>query len=226
MKREGGPWYLNGTCCATSSLTSGVCRNGFNNGFSDFVVVGSITPLPIAALTLQAKPEAPNIHLTWKADAEDNVHTYRLLRGETVGSLQSLTEVTADRSRTYEYTDATVKPGTLYYYQVVALSASGQEVLRSNAVQAILPTEGFAFAATLQPNPTRNDITLYLQLPESDALEAEVVNALGQTVWRWKGDLQAGLNAVPIPAHTWAKGVYLVRLVGARYEWSGRFVRE
>jgi hypothetical protein len=227
MKREGaGPWYLNGTCCATSSLTSGVCRNGFNNGFSDFVVVGSITPLPIAALTLQAKPEAPNIHLTWKADAEDNVHTYRLLRGETVGSLQSLTEVTADRSRTYEYTDATVKPGTLYYYQVVALSASGQEVLRSNAVQAILPTEGFAFAATLQPNPTRNDITLYLQLPESDALEAEVVNALGQTIWRWKGDLQAGLNAVPIPAHTWAKGVYLVRLVGARYEWSGRFVRE
>jgi hypothetical protein len=226
MKREGGPWYLNGTCCATSSLTTGVCRNGFNNGFSDFVVVGSTTPLPIAALTLQAKPEAPNIHLTWKADAEDNVHTYRLLRGETVGSLQSLTEVTADRSRTYEYTDATVKPGTLYYYQVVALSASGQEVLRSNAVQAILPTEGFAFAATLQPNPTRNDITLYLQLPESDALEAEVVNALGQTIWRWKGDLQAGLNAVPIPAHTWAKGVYLVRLVGARYEWSGRFVRE
>lgn len=226
MKREGGPWYLNGTCCATSSLGTGVCRNGFDNGFSDFVVVGSTTPLPIASLTLQAQPKAPAIYLTWRADAEDNVGTYRLLRGEMVSDLRPVTEVTANRSRIYEYTDPTVKPGTLYYYQVVALSASGQEVLRSNAVQAILPSEGVDFAATLQPNPTRADLTLYLQLPEPDALQVEVVNALGQKVWQWKGELGAGLNAVPIPAQAWAKGVYLVRVGGQRYEWSGRFVRE
>jgi hypothetical protein len=226
MKREGGPWYLNGTCCATSSLTSGVCRNGFNNGFSDFVVVGSTTPLPIASLTLQAQPKAPTIHLTWKADAEDNVSLYRLLRGETPTDLRPITEVPANQSRTYDYADASVKPGTLYYYQVAALSANGAEVLRSNVVQAILPTESVSFAATLQPNPTRNDIHLYLQLPEADAIEIEVVNALGQKVWRWKGDMSSGLNAVVIPAQTWAKGVYFVQLLGQRYEWSGRFVRE
>jgi hypothetical protein len=78
-------------------------------------------------------------------------------------------------------------------------------------------------SSPIPPGPTSPSTSSCLN---SDALEAEVVNALGQTVWRWKGDLQAGLNAVPIPAHTWAKGVYLVRLVGARYEWSGRFVRE
>ena len=226
MKREGGSWYLNGTCCATSSLTTGVCRNGFNNGFSDFVIVGSITPLPIASLTLQAQPKAPTIHLTWKADAEDNVSLYRLLRGETPTDLRPITEVPANQSRTYDYADASVKPGTLYYYQVAALSANGTEVLRSNVVQAILPTESVSFAATLQPNPTRNDIYLYLQLPEADAIQIEVVNALGQKVWRWKGDMSSGLNAVVIPAQTWAKGVYFVQLLGQRYEWSGRFVRE
>jgi len=227
MKREGvGPWYLNGTCCATSSLATGVCRNGFNNGFSDFVVVGSTTPLPIASLTLQAQPATQAIQLRWEADAEDNVRNYQLLRGEALHNLQPLTQVTATGARLYQHTDRAVQPGVLYYYQVVAIGPDGQEVRRSNAVQAVLPSEAVSFAATLQPNPTRSDILLYLQLPEADRLEIEVVNALGQAVWRWKGDLSSGLQALTVPAQLWAKGVYLVRVQGHRYEWSGRFVRE
>ncbi|MEN2993663.1 MAG: hypothetical protein ABDH91_08960 [Bacteroidia bacterium] len=65
-KRAGGGWFLQGTCASPSTATQ-TRRNNFL-GFSDFVVVGSNTPLPYATLTLSAQGQSKGIHLEWKAD--------------------------------------------------------------------------------------------------------------------------------------------------------------
>lgn len=222
-KRDGGPWYLQGTCASPSTITQ-TRRNSFSD-FSQFVVVGSSTPLPIASLSLSAQAGASAIRLEWQPDREDNVNRYTLLRSLDLQRFEPITETVADGGP-YQYLDTQVQPGQIYYYVAIAQDAEGRELRRSNLAQASLSAEAFSFAAALQPNPTRNGTALLLFLPESDSLEIRAYNTLGQLVWMHKGYYEAGPYRQSLPSGDWARGVYAIELRGQRYTWSGKLIRE
>jgi hypothetical protein len=222
-KRDGAGWYLNGTCASPSTITQ--TRRNAMTGFSDFVVVGSTTPLPIASLSLAAQPGASAIALEWQPDREENVSRYQLLRSTDMHTFSPITEVRADGGP-YRYLDTQVQPGQLYYYVAVAQDAQGREILRSNIAQASLAAEALTFAAAIQPNPTRNGSALLLFLPEADSLEIRAYNNLGQLVWFHKGYYGAGPYRQSLPSHDWARGLYAIELRGQRYSWSGKLIRE
>lgn len=226
MKREGGPWYLNGTCCSPSTLVGGVCRNDFNNGFSDFVIVGSSTPLPVTTLTLSAEGGASAIALTWKADQEDNVTRYQLRRSTDLQTFVPIATQLATGDGQYTYLDTEVEADQTYYYRVVALGAMGEEVLQSNLAQARLNLEGQPFSVRLEPNPTRGGTWLICMLPEQDSLETRVYNSLGQLIWLHRGHYGVGSSRLALPSGEWPHGLYAVEVRGTRYSWSGKLMRE
>ncbi|MCX7606635.1 MAG: T9SS type A sorting domain-containing protein [Bacteroidia bacterium] len=223
-KRDGGPWYLDGVCASPSTATQ-TRRNAFTTGFSDFVVVGSSTPLPIASLLLSAQAGASAIALGWQPDREENVSRYHLLRSTDLHQFSQIAAVEADGGP-YRYLDTQVRAGELYYYVAIAQDAEGREILRSNIVQASLNTEATPFAAALQPNPTRNGTWLLLSLPESDSLEIRAYNALGQLLYRHRGFYEAGPYRQPLPSGEWPTGVYAIEVRGQRFSWSGKLVKE
>ncbi|MCX7652357.1 MAG: PKD domain-containing protein, partial [Bacteroidia bacterium] len=222
-KRNAGPWFLDGTCASPSTITQ-TRRNGLT-GFSDFVVVGSSTPLPIASLTLTAQAGASGILLEWRPDREENVASYELLRSTDLERFERVAVSAADGGP-YRYLDVEVRPGRLYYYVAIAKGAEGEERLRSNVAQAVLAAEVAQFGAALQPNPTRNGSALLLSLPEGDSLEIWVFNSLGQLVWLHRGYYEAGNYRQHIPSGEWSRGLYAVEVRGRRYSWSGKLMRE
>lgn len=68
------------------------------------------------------------------------------------------------------------------------------------------------------PNPFNPQVTVPFGLPEATRVTIEIVNILGQQVYRWEspGALPAGWQQHRLESHNWASGVYIVRVRTAK----------
>jgi len=110
----------------------------------------------------------------------------------------------------YRWTDHSVLPQTLYLYQVIAISPNGEEMLYSNAVEAMISGEG-GIVLELRPNPSQGSswlVASYAGLP------VQVVDVHGQVMWEG----QTVVGNLELPADLSA-GVYVVRVADRHLRW-------
>jgi len=110
----------------------------------------------------------------------------------------------------YRWTDHSVLPQTLYLYQVIAISPNGEEMLYSNAVEAMISGEG-GIVLELRPNPSQGSSWL---VASHAGLPVQVVNVHGQVVWEG----QTVVGNLELPGEL-AAGVYVVRVADRHLRW-------
>ena len=95
-----------------------------------------------------------SLTLTWDDPQDTSITGYRILRGAEVGNLSSIEADTG--SNNTEYTDATVKPETIYHYAILALSQDGDGA-ESSTVSVTTPAEPQPEEPQPAEQPVQND---------------------------------------------------------------------
>lgn len=91
--------------------------------------------LPVARVIVTVPQGAHTVTLTWVASTTSGV-TYSVLRGTTAGAETPISGATGIKVLTY--VDAAVVAGTTYFYEVVAVDASGNISVPSNEATAVV----------------------------------------------------------------------------------------
>ncbi|RMG22953.1 MAG: T9SS C-terminal target domain-containing protein [Bacteroidetes bacterium] len=184
-------------------------------GFQQPVVV---TPLAIAAPSLQAGWEAGAVQLHWYLPQAVEYGLFEIERGSAVDKMQRIARVQADGSLHYAYPDAEAAslPWRRLYYRLRLLLPDGSSAYSQYAEVWNSQTGIYVF-----PNPARH--TLYLQgLPEKPRRLA-LINAMGQ----WSSPpIRQEQQGYAIELGHLARGTYVLRIWGEELLYSSRILIE
>jgi hypothetical protein len=187
--------------------------------FSEFAVAQSDLPLPAQRLILQAEAQTQSIVLSFTVEglSPNSARHYEIRRREEKGIWRSVATLSPQNIYAqngsllrYRWTDHNVLPQTLYFYQVIAISPNGEEMLYSNAVEAMISGEG-GLVLELRPNPSQGSSWL---VASHAGLPVQVVNVHGQVVWEG----QTVVGNLELPGEL-AAGVYVVRVADHHLRW-------
>ncbi len=90
---------------------------------------------PAAPAGLSAFPAPDSIELTWQRNAEADLAGYRIYRATPGGAFEKM----ADAGQIPAYSDRAVEHGKQYRYAVTAIDQSGNESVKSTAVEVAFP---------------------------------------------------------------------------------------
>lgn len=134
---------------AATANSAGQIVVAFSQGGADNPDVAGLevwTPpqVPVAPSNLSAAAGNGRVSMTWTGSS--GASSYSVYRGTTAGGESG--SPMASNVGTTNYTDATVAPGTTYYYKVAAMNSAGTSGLSNEASAAALP---LASAPTFSP---------------------------------------------------------------------------
>ena len=109
------------------------------------------------------------------------------------------------------FLDPSVNSGGAMFGLWVSVGAGGDLIPLSN-ITGVEEVESIS-RAVLFPNPTNDNATMFFDLVESENINLEVVNTMGQKVFIESfGNMLSGNHRVEIPANQMAPGFYFVNL--------------
>jgi len=98
------------------------------------VVPSDIFP-PAAPQGVQGSSAPNSIELNWERNTEEDLHGYRVYRGEGNGAMEKIADVSVVPS----YSDRKVEHGRTYRYAVAAVDQAGNESPRSAPIDVVMP---------------------------------------------------------------------------------------
>jgi hypothetical protein len=98
------------------------------------VVPSDIFP-PAAPQGVQGSSAPNSIELNWERNTEEDLHGYRVYRGEGNGAMEKIADVSVVPS----YSDRKVEHGKTYRYAVAAVDQAGNESPRSAPIDVAMP---------------------------------------------------------------------------------------
>ncbi len=198
-------WALEGTTC-----TNGYYRNNLTS-FSDFVIIGSDTPLPVEGMLLTAIPTQNQILLNWDTQLEINNKGFYVQRSLDAQTFEVIGWVNgAGNSQTplnYQFIDNQVIKNQRYYYRLEQLDYNGSTKF-SNVAEAMLGDFNESMAISIYPNPTNGSAFVSLYLKENSTVQVKLFNTLGQNVLNLEQNLNVGQQKLEIPTKDLANGIY------------------
>lgn len=208
LKKDGGPWLLQGTAC-----TNGLYRNALT-GFSEFAIAITDEPLDVEGLLLTATPLNNSIQLDWTTEQETNNHGFELERSTDDLSYEYITWLdgvgNSNKQQNYAFIDNNVTKNTVYYYRLKQFDFDGS-MAYSNTVEAIITANLQLQITGLYPNPNSNgNLTVEITSPDKNDLNISFFNAIGQEVLYKSYNLSAGNHKLKIPVNALAAGMYEV----------------
>lgn len=171
--------------------------------------------LPVELISFTATPSSNSILLDWVTASEVNNDRFELFRSDDGVTFTKIGEIagqgTTNDISTYNFEDANVIPGILYYYQLRQVDFDGAYDF-SNIVSAKVKALGFV-AGDLVPNPTADITRIRIISPYEATTTVRVFNILGQEVYSKVEKIVSGQNDIEISGLSkLPKGNYLVNL--------------
>lgn len=170
---------------------------------------------PIELMELMANPDGNRIRLDWATATETNNAGFEVFRSDNGVNFDYKGFVngagTSTTEQNYQFFDADVVPGVMYYYHLNQRDFNGQTT-RSNIVYAMILENGQVFISELFPNPAQHEVNLSTQFEEATELRVSFYNAIGQEVLSRKFTAQEGRQDHNFDISRLAQGTYLVNV--------------
>ncbi|MBL0061775.1 MAG: T9SS type A sorting domain-containing protein [bacterium] len=170
--------------------------------------------LPVELNSFSAVAENGMISLAWSTASESNLDRFELVRnGSTIASI---TAQNASAGAQYTWSDENVQSGTLYTYDLVAVSLDGSR--ETLATRSATPQGDVAVISTYAlhqnyPNPFNPETNIAFDLAEAGHVELTVINVSGQEIASLaSGYFAAGRHQVSFNGANLASGVYMYQL--------------
>jgi hypothetical protein len=179
------------------------------NGFSDWTIGSSSSPLPITLVSFNAsRINTDEVQLTWTTATEINNKGFEVEQSEDGTNFQQIGFVDGKGNSTtiQQYSHTTIQPNS-NYYRLKQIDYDGKF-----SYSPIRYVEGTASKLYFAPNPTTNEVHLKGNIKADDVLNLEVVGTDGQILWRGKGKATEVENSLNIALKNFKAGLYLFRL--------------
>jgi len=179
--------------------------------------------VPTMPASLDARLADNTVTLTWQTNDPD-INYYAIYRSTTSGFDPSTMEPIATSTET-EYVDASITPGTTYYYVVVAYDFSGNMGVFSGEVVPRVVTGIEATGMPDQyallpnyPNPFNPTTQIEFSVPEATDVRVTIFNVSGKEVdVLVDSHISAGNYQMTWNAGNLASGVYFCRMETAAF---------
>ncbi len=170
--------------------------------------------LPVELNSFSAVAENGVINLAWSTASESNLDRFELIRNNSM--IASITAQNASAGAQYVWSDENVQSGTLYTYDLVAVSLDGsRETLATRSATPQGNTAVITNYALHQnyPNPFNPETNIAFDLAEAGHVELTVINVSGQGIASLaSGYFAAGRHQVSFNGANLASGVYMYQL--------------
>jgi hypothetical protein len=186
----------------------------------DFAIAGVLgtntlcPPLEVDLVFLKARPGDSYIQLTWETASERDNKGFFLERSTDGFQFTSITWVdgmgTTTQPSQYAFDDMDVRFNQRYYYRLRQIDLDGSE-LYSNMVEITLTGDGSLQIGEWYPNPSSGLVSIQLTVPANTPFSTEILNALGQVVYKDTRMLESGTQRVDIDLTGLASGTYFAR---------------
>ncbi len=145
---------------------------------------------PVALGLFEARPDNEAIRVEWQTQAENDNLGFHLFRARTEeGPYSQVTRNlihgagNASSRRSYEYSDATVEPGRIYYYKLADVDYRGRMTMHGPVcVTATAPVD--YVLEQIYPNPFNPEARINFRLKEAGRVLLSVFDLRGREVRR------------------------------------------
>ena len=184
--------------------------------FSRVVGVQNQQPFPVEFVSLQAKPQAAAVRVSWETANEQDVAYYQVERStDGVAFTVLATGIKplggAGKTALYDHLDRNVLPNRRYFYRIRQVDHTALSAV-SRVVEVMLyGQDAHDFSASLYPNPTSGALTLGVTLGSDQDVQVELYDMLGKRVVQRQFpvalgqsslDLTDDIRALPAGAYT------------------------
>ncbi|MCU0430477.1 MAG: hypothetical protein MUF42_10950 [Cytophagaceae bacterium] len=184
------------------------------------------TPLPVDLSGLVGEIQHEGNMLRWSTTFEINSETFQVQRSEdgilfsTIHSMKAAQH--SDQTIHYQHLDANPLKKS-YFYRLAQIDLDGRYYY-SNTIH--LKNKPSFSILSLSPNPAPERAILRLSADSEERIELEILNAMGQAMFREEIMLQPGLNEVEIPCEQYEHGIYFIKLKSRKqmYQTTQSFV--
>lgn len=181
--------------------------------------------LPLKLLSFKATLQNKSVSIEWKTSNEINTDHFTIERSGNGVSFTALQTISArgNSSSVQTYTTSDLHPlyGTSHY-RLKQLDKDGR-VTYSNVVQVRVSASDAIF---ISPNPVVNDIHVNVQSMVASKAILSVADMTGKTLFTQTVNMNAGTNAILIPAATLLKGLYVLKITSGTTTQSLKFIKE
>ena len=211
--------YINKAGQYTVQITSiNGCTSTGSINMSPTPVSCSIV-LPDESIDLNAAWSGNSVLLKWST-AIPNVTGFTIERSTDAVNFTAISEVRADQSAAYSYTDANIPaPCTAIWFRIKTTDIFGKTVLSKAVMLTCKQLQ--AGSILVMPNPvTGGHFTINYKLPVAGTINYELFNINGQRLLN--GVLEnvraneTGSKTIILPAGT-ARGAYIIRLLNTQW---------
>lgn len=217
----------------TYSYTFGEPIIGTANSGSIILTKGFHQPIDISLLPLSlvgpfASLVGRDVQIDWKANLEIGEGIMMVERSQDGKNFESIAEIdpkaqNGQLSR-YQHIDEEASHQNTHklWYRISTLSFGG-EIRKSEVVSVLLQsTEDILF--TLYPNPNIGIFTIRYYLEVDVEMRIQLLNGLGQTVWKQSFHGVVGQNEIPMQLTSLPSGTYFVVMQSPKQQWTSSLV--
>ena len=223
-----GFWALDGTC-NTSSTAAITIREGLT-GFSDFASIQWSNPLPIQLLSFNVEKASKEAFCKWTTVSEENNDYFTIERSIDKINAEAIGKVNGAGNSSeilnYTFTDNAPLSG-LSYYRIRQTDFNGKTT--ASAWKSI----DFAVAPqhlALFPNPASKHINCSFKADVKGLIEISITDITQKELLKYRTEMVAGQNRIPVNIESIPDGVYFIRLKNADaysgyFELNSKFIK-
>ncbi|MCC5943847.1 MAG: proprotein convertase P-domain-containing protein [Bernardetiaceae bacterium] len=215
---------------------AGLTSAGAVTNFSPFSLGSNVdaqfNPLPVSWLSFEAQNEgARDALLTWETTAEENNSHFVVERSadgkrfEAIGKVEGLNQATGKSS--YHYYDRNAadraEKGVLYY-RLRQVDFDGTYAYSSTR-DVYFGVNAFGIVS-LAPNPFSGQITVTYDVPSAMPIQMRLIDMHGRVLWQHSESQTAGRHSQRLLTPNYAKGTYILQLIGADKVLNHKIVKE
>ncbi len=191
--------------------------------YSVWISEPALAPLPVELVAFEAKTQAHAVQLDWRSAMEIAFKGYSIERSldgqrfNTIGWQDAL-----GNERSYRFLDRQAPANQQLYYRLKMEDEDGS--FAYSPVRSVR-LDRSSFALAIQPNPTRGQLNLTIELSAAERLEARLLSPQGQALQAWTLDLLAGSHTELIDLASYPPGVYLLQVTGPSGNWIEKIIK-
>ena len=198
----------------STTITSRTHNAAINNGtltitlpnLSGYHVVLRSNALPIELIAFDARVQDKKVQLTWQMADELDVNHYQIERSFDGKTFEFLKKQAKGTLLSF---DETPQYGT-NYYRLKIIENDGKATY--SPIRSVNLALGKTMDFIIYPNLTKNILNIKFNTPNSQTVDFELVNTLGQIVHSYRFEAKEGENNVSFITSAFPEGSYILRI--------------
>jgi hypothetical protein len=154
------------------------------------------------------------VQLQFSTKTEINTNYFEIERsadGTNFSTISTITATNNSNGNSYQFTDATIKINTIYYYRLKQVDKDGSTHFVCSTIKVNTGSKRQLFS-NAYPNPVNNLLSIDVLKPLIGNVDVQIINAVGQVLQQYNFNLQSFDTQLRLNTTKLNTGIYTLRI--------------